>query len=100
LTRFVAQRYRMVGGGYELATWSTSVYEYGELAGLKLPTRGQAIWRLAEGDLAYIDFTIAELAYDTAEGTGFAHAARHTLARRSTRLRHGARDPQVHDAAS
>jgi hypothetical protein len=80
LTLFVAQRYRMVGGGYELATWSTPVCEYGELAGLKLPTRGQATWRLAEGDLTYIDFAITELAYDAAEGTAVAHATRHTPA--------------------
>jgi hypothetical protein len=41
-TNFVAQRYRMVRGGYELATWSTPVTGYGEFAGLKLPTRGKA----------------------------------------------------------
>lgn len=40
------------------------VYEYGELAGLKLPVSGKAVWKLPEGDLEYIDMTITELQYD------------------------------------
>src|SRR5215208_6228212 len=43
-TDFVAKRYRMVEGGYDLETWSAPAYEYGELAGLKLPLRGGAVW--------------------------------------------------------
>jgi hypothetical protein len=63
---FVAQRYRTVEGGYDLETWSTPAYEYGELAGLKLPVRGGAVWKLAEGDLKYADVTITALEYDVA----------------------------------
>lgn len=64
LTDFVAKRYRMVEGGYDLETWSTPVIEYGELAGLKLPVRGKAVWKLLDGDLEYIDITITELEYN------------------------------------
>ena len=65
-TDFVAKRYRTVEGGYDLETWSAPVYEYGELAGLKLPLRGGAVWKLPEGDLKYADVTITELDYEVA----------------------------------
>jgi hypothetical protein len=100
LTNFEAKRYRMVGGGYELTTWSAPAWEYGELAGLRLPTRGLAVWKLAEGDLAYFDVTITELAYDAVGETGVAHTTGHALTRRSTRLRPGASATHLHDAAS
>ncbi|MFC4464168.1 DUF6544 family protein [Streptomyces xiangluensis] len=64
LTDFVAQRYRMVDGRCDLETWSTPVTEYGEFEGLKLPIRGKAVWKLADGDLEYIDISITELQYD------------------------------------
>ncbi|GGL16594.1 DUF6544 family protein [Streptomyces flaveus] len=64
LTDFVAQRYRMVDGRCDPETWSTPVTEYGEFEGLKLPIRGKAVWKLADGDLEYIDVTITELQYD------------------------------------
>jgi hypothetical protein len=64
LTGFVAERYRMTGGGLDLETWWAPVTEYGELAGLRLPVRGKAVWRLADGDFEYIDVRVDELAYD------------------------------------
>jgi hypothetical protein len=64
LTNFLAQRYRKVDGGYELGWWSTPMTEYGTLAGLNLPVRGQAVWKLPEGDFPYIDVTITELEYN------------------------------------
>lgn len=63
-TTFVAQRYRTVEGGYDLDTWSCPVTTYGELAGLRLPVRGMAIWTLPEGDLPYIDLTVTTLEYN------------------------------------
>jgi len=65
-TDFVAKRYRTVLGGYELETWSTPTYEYGEHAGLKLPLRGGAVWKLPKGDLKYVDITITDLEYNIA----------------------------------
>jgi len=66
VTDFVAKRYRTVEGGYDLETWSAPVYEYGELAGLKLPLRAGAVWKFPEGDLKYADITITHLEYDIA----------------------------------
>jgi hypothetical protein len=66
LIDFVAQRYRMAEAGYRYETWSAPVTEYGERAGLRLPVRGKAVWKLPEGDLEYIDLTITELAYNVA----------------------------------
>lgn len=57
LSEFVGQRY----AGGELATWSVPVLAYGELAGLQLPTRCKAVWKLARGDQEYIDVTVTEL---------------------------------------
>ena len=64
LTDFVAQRYRTADGG-DPETWSTPVTGYGEFEGLRLPTRGKAIWKLPSGDLEYIDVTITDLRYHT-----------------------------------
>jgi hypothetical protein len=66
---FVARRYyRTVEGGYDLETWSTPAYEYGELAGLRLPVRAGAVWKLPEGDLKYADVTITDLEYTAPSG--------------------------------
>jgi hypothetical protein len=66
LTNFVGQRYRTVGSSYSLDPWSTPMIEYGELAGLRLPVRGKAVWKLPEGDFDYIDVTITDLEYNVA----------------------------------
>jgi hypothetical protein len=64
LVDLVAERYRTVDGGYALERWSTPVDAYGELAGLRLPVRGRAVWKLADGDLEYIDVTVTALEYN------------------------------------
>jgi hypothetical protein len=64
---FVAKRHRTVEGGYDLDTWSTPAYEFGELAGSRLPVRGGAVWKLPEGDLKYADITITDLEYDAVD---------------------------------
>ena len=61
---FVAGRYRMADGRYDLETWSTPFTGYGEFEGLRLPVRGQAVWNLEEGDLVYIELEITRLEYD------------------------------------
>lgn len=66
LTNFVSRRYRMVGDRNELCAWSTPVTKSGDLAGLRLPVRGRAVWNLPDGDLEYIDVAITQLEYDIA----------------------------------
>jgi hypothetical protein len=46
-------------------TWSTPFTGYGEFEGLRLPSRGKAIYKLPGGDLEYIDVTVTDLRYDT-----------------------------------
>ena len=60
LTEFVGKRY----AGGQLETWSVPVVAYGELAGLQLPRRCRAVWKLARGDQEYIDVMITELDHD------------------------------------
>lgn len=67
LTNFVAQRYRGWGNDFILNTWSTPIDAYGELAGLRLPVRGRAVWNLPEGDLAYFDLQITDIEYNRPE---------------------------------
>lgn len=64
LTNFIAKRYRENKGAYTLDTWTTPMTEWGELAGLKLPIRGQAVWKLPMGDLPYTDVKLTEVEYN------------------------------------
>lgn len=64
LVDLVAERYRIADGEFALERWSTPVDEYGERAGLRLPVRGRAVWKLADGDLEYIHVTVTTLEYN------------------------------------
>jgi hypothetical protein len=64
ITNFTAKRYQEVAGEFSLESWSTPVTEYGRIAGLNLPIKGQAIWNLPSGDLPYIELEITEIAYN------------------------------------
>jgi hypothetical protein len=64
-TNFTAMRYRETDGDFSLDPWSTPITGYGELAGLHLPTQGQAMWNLESGDLMYVELQIEEITYNT-----------------------------------
>ncbi len=66
LTNFVTKRYRENKGTYTLDTWTTPMTEWGKLAGLNLPIRGKAVWKLSTGDLPYTDITLTEVEYNGA----------------------------------
>jgi hypothetical protein len=63
-TGFTAERYRMVGGGYELDTWSTPFTSFGEFNGVTVPVAGTGVWELPGGDLDYIELTVTGVEYD------------------------------------
>lgn len=63
-TNFVAQRYRAVGAGFELDTWSTPFTAFGEFEGVTVPVAGTGVWALESGDLAYIEITVTGVEYD------------------------------------
>jgi len=50
--------------------WTTPMAGFEEVAGRRLPTRGQAVWHPSEGELAYADFTFdaPTLAFNVAPG--------------------------------
>jgi hypothetical protein len=52
------------------ARWSTPMEGFHDVDGRQLPTRGQAVWRQAQGDFAYADFGLVadSLAYNVRPG--------------------------------
>jgi hypothetical protein len=65
LTEFRSERHALVGKGFELRPWTAPTRGYGELAGLRLPVRGAAVWTLPDGsELPYIELEVTEIEYD------------------------------------
>ena len=52
------------------ARWSTPMEAFHDVDGRQVPTRGQAVWRLAQGDFTYADFELVSegLAYNIRPG--------------------------------
>lgn len=66
LVDFITEdRYRSVGKTYQQGKWSTPFRRYHEVSGLRIPSEGEAIWHLPEGDFPYIQLAIGEVSYDT-----------------------------------
>ena len=57
-------RYRGVGKSFEKSQWSTPLRKYHEVNGLCIPSQGEAIWHLPEGDFPYIHVTIGNVEHD------------------------------------
>lgn len=65
LTNFVAERGRDIGGGKLVKTkWSTPITDYKTFNGLRLPSKGEAIWHLDSGEYSYIRLEITDIEYD------------------------------------
>jgi hypothetical protein len=67
LTNFVGDRYHEVNGVYVKDIWETPMTGYGEFNGLKLPVKGEAIWKMSSGDFSYINLEITDLEFNVAE---------------------------------
>jgi hypothetical protein len=67
ITNFIAERGRSTDGGQLVRTkWSTPISEYGMYAnGLRLPSKGEAVWHLDSGAYSYIKLEITDVEYDT-----------------------------------
>jgi hypothetical protein len=66
LVNFVTEdRYRSIGKEYQRTKWSTPFRNYREVNGFRIPTEGEAIWHLPEGEFSYIQIKIGEVCYDT-----------------------------------
>lgn len=65
LTNFIGKRwYPENRGAYTLETWTTPMTEWGRLAGLNLPIRVQAVWKLPAGDFPYADVKLTEVEFN------------------------------------
>lgn len=64
LTNFRATRYNT--GSRSMETWETPIRDYGDYNGMRLPSRGEGVWKLPSGDFSYIDLEILTVAYDPA----------------------------------
>ncbi len=64
LTNFISERYHEVNGVYVKDTWETPITGYGEFNGLKLPVKGEAVWKMSSGDFSYIKIEITALEYN------------------------------------
>jgi hypothetical protein len=58
-------RFQAVGKGFERFKWSTPLRRYREANGLRIPSEGDAIWHMPDGEFPYIRATIGEVRYDT-----------------------------------
>lgn len=65
LTNFTAKRSRDTSGGKMVeTTWSTPISEYREMAGLRLPVKGEGVWNLKSGEFPYIRIEITDVEYN------------------------------------
>jgi len=63
--RFIAKRYRDTGGGqYELTDWGGISEEYMEFNGIRIPVKGQVIWKLDTGDFDWYHWEITGVEYN------------------------------------
>jgi len=61
---FVAERYMELNGQYVLETWLVLMEDYKEFNGIKIPTKGEVIWKLKTGDFSWYHFEITEIEYN------------------------------------
>jgi len=64
LTEFIAKRYREVNGKYELADWGGLTKDYKEFSGIRIPNKGEVLWKLKTGDFDWYHWEITEVEYN------------------------------------
>lgn len=64
MINFVAKRYMEKGGKYSLETWSTPAKGYREFAGVRIPNKAEAVWKLKIGDFTWYQGEITEVEYN------------------------------------
>ncbi len=63
---FEALRYMNKDGHYSLEQWWVPVTGYTVFDGITVPSKGRAVWKLAEGDFDWFHWEITDLDYDNA----------------------------------
>lgn len=69
VTSLVAQRYGEFNGRYLMKPWSVKIKEHKEFNGIRIPARGEVVWKLDAGDFNWYQFEITGIEYNT--GSGF-----------------------------
>jgi len=64
VTSFICKRYMTVNDHYILENYSVHLKDYKELEGIRIPTRGEAVWNLKTGDFSVYQFEITEIEYN------------------------------------
>ncbi|QUH26034.1 DUF6544 family protein [Serpentinicella alkaliphila] len=64
--KFEAERYGEFNGVFSLETWSIPVSNYKEFEGIRIPTKGEVTWKLADGDFNWFNFEVVEIEYNRA----------------------------------
>jgi len=62
--RLTAERYMSIPGGSRLEPWTIPITEWRVVRGIEIPVRGNAIWKLAEGDFDYYRWEILDVETD------------------------------------
>lgn len=60
-SRLSADRYMSAAGGSRLEKWVIPITEWRVVRGIEMPVRGNAIWKLAEGDFDYYRWEILDV---------------------------------------
>lgn len=58
-------RYMLQGKSSVRTKWSTPFRKYRTANGLRIPSEGEAVWHLPDGEFPYIQLTIGDVQYDT-----------------------------------
>ncbi|MDD2422291.1 MAG: hypothetical protein PHC60_09395 [Heliobacteriaceae bacterium] len=65
VTTFTCERYMTVSGKqYSLEEYVVPLWDYQEFNGIKVPTKGEAIWRLKTGDFSYYQMELTGIEYN------------------------------------
>jgi hypothetical protein len=63
-----ARRYRQEGDDYTLRDWTVSYGDYATRDGLRIPLSGKVTWHLPEGEHAYWEGRIVDIAFNPVDG--------------------------------
>jgi len=64
ITAFEAKRYMEHKGSYSLETWYVPVADYKVFEGVRVPSKGSAIWKLKTGDFNWFNWEITSIDYN------------------------------------
>lgn len=64
IVSFEANRYMELSGKYSLQKWYVPVEAYSIFEGIRVPSKGRAIWQLSSGDFNWFNWEIKEINYN------------------------------------